>query len=922
MFRYCTNLTVAPKLPATTMSEACYFYMFGGCSNLITAPDLPATTLAEDCYRWMFAYCNKLTSAPELPATTLTKSCYANMFEACKNLITAPELPATTLAEDCYRKMFIDCKKLQKVTVDFNSWPENGFTEWMKDVAAKGVFICPSNLPQQTGINYIPEGWNVKYIEDLYNITIPESSKPYITISETTEIESGSEVSFSVTDRTDEGYTATVIVQGTEEIETTKSGNDYSFTMPEEDVTISVTYAPIKYTITTDDYSSVEENEVSAGETVNVTFSQRDGYTLSSAKFNNTALTISNNAATFTMPAENVSITTTFTPIEYTITSDQYSTPSKTKANVGDEITVTFSQRDGYTLSSAKFNNTALTISNNAAKFTMPAENVSITTTYTPIDYTITSDQYSTPSKTKANVGDEITVTFSQRDGYTLSSAKFNNTALMVSNNAATFTMPAGNVSITATYTPIDYTITSDQYSTPSKTKAYVGDEITVKFSQRDGYTLSSAKFNNTALTISNNEATFTMPAGNVSITATYTPIEYNITANEFVTTNKTKATINDKVTFSVTDRINDGYKLDKILVNGAEFSGTEFEMKNYLQDVVISAVYSKIESENKPEIITDGNVEINLPDNIQENSLVYFTVAQKEGYSAFVYVNGLLTDEYSFVFKGKVEIKVDYKEFSVTDITLETEGYCAGDVINMTFTTDNFAKQYEITFSDEGLKEEFKNIDFKDVTAYQKQLEAFKIPENAKPGKYHAFIRVMDSHGSRSKNFVFEFEVFYPNNIIETKYSDLICVNNFNNEFIGYQWFKNNKEVFGENRQFFFDLPVLNGIYSVVLTKNNGDKIRTCNFEVKDIKQKMFVEKSVKVYPNPAKSGEDINLELSGFDNFNGVYILIYNQLGAVISKISNIKNLNTLSLKRGFYTGTVIDKNEKLNFKIIVND
>jgi len=686
--------------------------MFFNCQSLVEPPELPATTLANYCYADMFRYCTNLTVAPKLPATTMSKSCYYYMFGDCKNLITAPDLPATTLAEDCYRWMFSGCKKLQSVTVNFNSWPENGFTEWMKDVAAKGVFICPSNLPQQTGINYIPEGWNVKYIEDLKNITISETSKPYITISETTEIESGSEISFSVTDRTDEGYTATVTVQGSEEIETTKSGNDYTFTMPEEDVTISVTYTPITYSITTDDFSSAD----------------------------------------------------------------------KTEASAGDKVTVTIFDRTGYNFVSAKYNGNDLTVSNKTAEFTMPAKNV--------------------------------------------------------------------------------------------------------------------------------------------SITATYTPIEYNITANEFVTTNKTKATINDKVTFSVTDRTNDGYKLDKILVNGAEFSGTEFEMKNYLQDIIISAVYSKIESENKPEIITDGNVEINLPDNIQENSLVYFTVAQKEGYSAFVYVNGLLTDEYSFVFKGKVEIKVDYKEFSVTDITLETEGYCAGDVINMTFTTDNFAKQYEITFSDEGLKEGFKNIDFKDVTAYQKQLEAFKIPENAKPGKYHAFIRVMDSHGSRSKNFVFEFEVFYPNNIIETKYSDLICVNNFNNEFIGYQWLKNNKEVFGENRQFFFDLPVLNGIYSVVLTKNNGDKIRTCNFEVKDIKQKKFVEKSVKVYPNPAKSGEDINLELSGFDNFNGVYILIYNQLGTVISKISNIKNLNTLSLKRGFYTGTVIDKNEKLNFKIIVND
>ena len=250
------------------------------------------------------------------------------------------------------------------------------------------------------------------------------------------EIEAGSKIHIAVINRTSEGYTISniyAIDDNQNQIAIENEGDVYSFTMPAEDVTISVTYAPIKYTITTDDYSSVEETKVSAGKIVNVTFSQRDGYTLSSAKFNNTALTISNNAATFTMPAGNVSITATYTPIEYTITSDQYSTPSKTKANVGDEITVTFSQRSGYTLSSAKVNNTALTISNGSAKFTMPAENVSISATYTAIDYSITADQYSTPNKTKANIGEEITVSFSQRSGYTLSSAKFNNTALTIS---------------------------------------------------------------------------------------------------------------------------------------------------------------------------------------------------------------------------------------------------------------------------------------------------------------------------------------------------------------------------------------------------------------------------------------------------------------------------------------------------------
>lgn len=44
---------------------------------------------------------------------------------------------------------------------------------------------------------------------------------------------------------------------------------------------------------------------------------------------------------------------------------------------------------------------------------------------------------------------------------------------------------------------------------------------------------------------------------------------------------------------------------------------------------------------------------------------------------------------------------------------------------------------------------------------------------------------------------------MLYPTDIIETKYSDLICVNNSKNEYIGYKWFKNNKENKGADKQF-----------------------------------------------------------------------------------------------------------------------
>ena len=36
--------------------------MFGGCISLTTAPRLPATTLTESCYAWMFSNCTSLAT--------------------------------------------------------------------------------------------------------------------------------------------------------------------------------------------------------------------------------------------------------------------------------------------------------------------------------------------------------------------------------------------------------------------------------------------------------------------------------------------------------------------------------------------------------------------------------------------------------------------------------------------------------------------------------------------------------------------------------------------------------------------------------------------------------------------------------------------------------------------------------------------
>ena len=171
MFKGCISLTQAPELPATTLAERCYNGMFWGCTSLTQAPKLPATTLAVACYDEMFSGCTSLTQAPELPATTLAYGCYDGMFSGCTSLTQAPELPATTLADYCYDVMFSGCTNLSEIRVAFVEWKNSSNQDdnthlWVKNVAQTGTFYCPKALPLEYGLDRIPEGWTVKYIEE------------------------------------------------------------------------------------------------------------------------------------------------------------------------------------------------------------------------------------------------------------------------------------------------------------------------------------------------------------------------------------------------------------------------------------------------------------------------------------------------------------------------------------------------------------------------------------------------------------------------------------------------------------------------------------------------------------------------------------------------------------------------------------
>ena len=163
MFYGCTGRVSAPKLPATTLTEACYAHMFNSCTSLTEAPELPATTLAPYCYNSMFYGCTSLTKAPSiLPAMTISNYAYVAMFRNCSSLERSPEIPVGTDANSAWEPvnyMYADCSNLSYI-----SFPSDTFYSrlgWVEGVSSTGTFVKKSGVECPSGTNGIPDGWDV-----------------------------------------------------------------------------------------------------------------------------------------------------------------------------------------------------------------------------------------------------------------------------------------------------------------------------------------------------------------------------------------------------------------------------------------------------------------------------------------------------------------------------------------------------------------------------------------------------------------------------------------------------------------------------------------------------------------------------------------------------------------------------------------
>ena len=269
------------------------------------------------------------------------------------------------------------------------------------------------------------------------------------------------------------------------------------------------------------------EDEVAEGATVTLEATPAAGYKFVEWDVKKSdggeSVTVTDNA--FTMPASDVTVTATFQAIEYTITISETTngtvTADKEKANIGEEVTLTVTPNAGYTLDALTVKSVEATITVTDNKFTMPADNVTVTATFQAIDYSVTISETTngtvTADKETANIGEEVTLTVTPNAGYTLDvlTVKSGETTITVTDNK--FTMPADNVTVTATFekrpepepkpdpqpqpdpTPIYYNIQFEDIcegvdASLSKSVVKEGNQVSVYVEVEEGYDAENLK--------------------------------------------------------------------------------------------------------------------------------------------------------------------------------------------------------------------------------------------------------------------------------------------------------------------------------------------------------------------------------------------------------------------------------------------
>ena len=559
--------------------------------------------------------------------------------------------------------------------------------------------------------NYVGEHSNDVITDKVGTYVVPEQTKPkycyYWNTQEGKECEVGTPITLGVDKK--EGNNVIWKIEGLADdaytITDTGTQIELQFFMPSNDVRVTNHYEPIYYTLTVDG----KEERRAFGKEVTFTAPEKEGHTFTGWEVDGVpeGTDTSKATITFTMPANNVTLTPQYKKNTYTLTVD-----GKDEPRVFDEdVTVIAQPVEGKTFTGWKVTGLPTDVDTSKATITfkMPANKVTLKAEYTenaPKTYELKvtdaqvtlKDGGAVADLTAVPVGTELVVTAPEKVGYTFDGWEKNGLPADANIDGATitFTMPANNVTLNAKYianAPETYELKvtdaqvtlKDGGAVADLTAVPVGTELVATAPEKDGYTFTGWEVTGLPADVDTTKATisFKMPANNVTLKAQYNeivPEKYTVTMGDEDTDYAVDADV------SITAPEKDGYTFtgwDAVGVpEGTDTTSETISFKMPANNVTLKPQYEKntytLTVDGKPEQRTfDEEVTVTAP----KKDGYTFTGWEKEGLPADAKINGA-----TITFKmpaNNVTLKAQYTENVPEKYTVtmgdETTEYAVG---------------------------------------------------------------------------------------------------------------------------------------------------------------------------------------------------------------------------------------------------
>lgn len=186
-------------------------------------------------------------------------------------------------------------------------------------------------------------------------------------------------------------------------------------------------------------------------------------------------------------------------------------------------------------------------------------------------------------------------------------------------------------------------------------------------------------------------------------------------------------------------------------------------------------------------------------------------------------------------------------------------------------------------------------------------------LPDSLKAGTYRLTFAFYHSATTCTTEVDYSFYVAQ-SGLIYSKWNDVLLINNADEKFVAYQWYKDSELLAGETNQHLYNTQGLDGTYYCLITLKDGTTIQTCEVRFDEVPRSADLKTAVQVAPKKVGRGMPITVSRESDET---AVICIYDATGRLISTTTTNEQLTELTAPhtQGLYIVSLTTAS--LNFK-----